>query len=157
MNRLNWLASNERADCASRMVQCGPHRAQTRFNIPEALAATELRERQSKKPVPTGEAPHTMLALVTLDDLTELSSGNEVHQLRKDSSPRYMPSSLKKRQSRIRIPRPRYDKVQVDCKAKHRATPRCQSTYSHRQNPQAGTNDNKQRDQHTSKTSQEVQ
>jgi hypothetical protein len=61
--------------------------SQTGLNIAEAFAVCELGEGHTQELIPTGKKFDLVMALVPLDTLTKIVSGQEVHQLSKNGFP----------------------------------------------------------------------
>jgi hypothetical protein len=57
--------------------------AQTSFDVAQALAIGQLRERQTEELIQTGEALYLVVATVALNATVELVQRKEIHQLRK--------------------------------------------------------------------------
>ena len=63
------------------VVQFVVQRTKARFDVPQALAVSQLSEGHRQILIPTRELPQTVIALVTADTTTELSIRKETDQL----------------------------------------------------------------------------
>jgi hypothetical protein len=66
------------------VIELAAHRTQTCFDIPKALAISELGETHRQKLIPTGETLLLVVAVITRYALLELVSRNMLHDLRKN-------------------------------------------------------------------------
>jgi hypothetical protein len=66
------------------MIELGLLRAQTSFDVAQALAISQLRESHAKKLVPTREALQFEVALIAFDAAVKRFGRKKVHQLCKD-------------------------------------------------------------------------
>jgi hypothetical protein len=74
------------------VIELGAHRTQTSFNIPKALAISELGETHRKELIPTRETLLLMVAAIARYALLELVAGKVLHELRKDRLANVHPS-----------------------------------------------------------------
>jgi hypothetical protein len=68
------------------MIQLGLLRAQTGFDVAQTFAPGELRQGQTEKLIPAGEALRFVIAAVTFHAATEFGAGKKIHQLSKNRS-----------------------------------------------------------------------
>jgi len=66
------------------MIELGLCHAQACLDIPKAFPEGELGKGHGEKLIPAGEALDLVVAVVTIDTLAKLVSGQEVHQLREN-------------------------------------------------------------------------
>ena len=69
------------------MVALWPQRAETRFDVAQALAVGQLGERHGKKLLPAGQATQSGVAAIPLDAAAKLTVGQKGDQLRKNGAP----------------------------------------------------------------------
>src|SRR5208337_202122 len=62
------------------VIQLPTKSPQTRFDVAQTLAKSELRKGPGEKLVPTRKTSHAILAAITRDTAPEFVSGNEIHQ-----------------------------------------------------------------------------
>ena len=63
------------------MIKFGLHGPQTGFDIPKALAISELGKSQAKKLLEAGELSYSVIAVITVDTFVELVLRQIIHQL----------------------------------------------------------------------------
>jgi hypothetical protein len=68
------------------MIESGLLGAQTRFDIAQAAAISELGEQQAKELLPTREVLDVTIALVAIDANLKLVGGEEIQKLRENTS-----------------------------------------------------------------------
>jgi hypothetical protein len=66
------------------VVEFRLHRAETRFDVAQALAVRELGKRETEELIETREAPDLVIALVARHAGAELGQREQVHHLRED-------------------------------------------------------------------------
>jgi len=73
------------------LIMLGLLRAQTRFDIAQAAAISELREQQAKEPIPTREVLVVAIALVAIDTDLILVSRKKIQKLSKNAAAHISP------------------------------------------------------------------
>ena len=81
------------------MVELGLHRAQACFDIAQAFAIGQLRERQTKKLIPARKAAQFMVTVITSHTFSEFVDWKLIHQLCEDG-PAKVHASLSKTRGR---------------------------------------------------------
>jgi hypothetical protein len=69
------------------VIEFGTHRAETRLDVPQALAKCELRETQAQKLIATGKTAQATMPSVALDAGLKLATREKIHQLREHEMP----------------------------------------------------------------------
>lgn len=73
------------------VIQLGLHRTETGFDVAQALAISELRERHAQKLIPTREARGLVIAVVPINTRPEVTRGDMGHQLGEHGAARQHP------------------------------------------------------------------
>ena len=68
------------------VIQLGLLGAQTGFDIAKTFAVSELGKAQRKELIPAGKIFDVAIAVIAIDANLKLMRGEEIHELRKDSS-----------------------------------------------------------------------
>jgi len=91
---LTWAATARHRTANPQVVKLRRPRAQTNFDVAQALAIGQLRKGQAEKLIPAGEPMRFVIALMSLHDPAERLRMNPVHELGKNHFRRLHPARI---------------------------------------------------------------